>query len=586
MDKVLKQIETFLRGLSWRQRILIGVGLALVVAVIALFVRLSESADFKPLYSGLSPEDAQAVVQSLLTKNIAYQLSTDGTSISVPADQIDKTRLALAAEGMPQTGRLGFEIFDKPNWAGSDFSEQVNYQRALEGELERTIQTLGNVQSVRVHLVLPHDSLFTDRERGAKAAVVMKLRGGGLSDDESNAVTHLVASAVDNLSPENVTLIGADGRTPLVAKGRDGVKGQEASVELEAAMAEKLVATLSPVVGPDRVKASVTVAYDQSSGDTTQEIYDPATAALVSSQVQEENFGGSPSAGIPGTPSNTPSAPAPGSPANAAKPASPPAAAPPNQAASAKPATPAANPSNPSNPILSSTESEGQRSESRTYAVSKTLRHRIDPSGRIEKLAAAVIVDDVVEQKKDAKGQIQETRRKRTPDEMKQIEALAQAAIGFDATRGDVLSVQNVSFVNSPYEAPEPLPITERVRVVTEKWIWLARYLVLLALFAMIYLLVLRPVKNQLLLSFQEPAGQLRSTVFAGAFAGSASAAAAELSQPGPPVSDIDLERELNETNSEVERVVKMKRHLVEKVKSEPAAASQLVRHWINEKES
>jgi len=179
VDKVLKQIETFLRGLSWRQRILIGVGAALVVGVIALFVRLSQSADFKPLYSGLSPQDAQAVVQSLVTKNIAYQLSTDGTSISVPADQIDKTRLALAAEGMPQTGRLGFEIFDKPNWAGSDFSEQVNYQRALEGELERTIQTLGNVQSVRVHLVLPHDSLFTDRERGAKAAVVMKLRGGG-----------------------------------------------------------------------------------------------------------------------------------------------------------------------------------------------------------------------------------------------------------------------------------------------------------------------------------------------------------------------------------------------------------------------
>jgi flagellar M-ring protein FliF len=583
VDKVLKQIETFLRGLSWRQRILIGVGAALVVGVIALFVRLSQSADFKPLYSGLSPQDAQAVVQSLVTKNIAYQLSTDGTSISVPADQIDKTRLALAAEGMPQAGRLGFEIFDKPNWAGSDFSEQVNYQRALEGELERTIQTLGNVQSVRVHLVLPHDSLFTDRERGAKAAVVMKLRGGGLSDDESNAVTHLVASAVDNLSPENVTLIGADGRTPLVAKGRDGVKGQAASVELEAAMAEKLVATLSPVVGPDRVKASVTVAYDQSSGDTTQETYDPATAALVSSQVQEENFGGSPPAGIPGTPSNTPSAPAPGSPANAAKPASPPAVAPSNQAANAKPATPAAN---PSNPILSSTESEGQRSESRTYAVSKTLRHRIDPSGRIEKLAAAVIVDDVIEQKKDAKGQMQETRRKRTPDEMKQIEALAQAAIGFDAARGDVLSVQNVSFVNSPYEAPEPLPITERVRVVTEKWIWLARYLVLLTLFAMIYLLVLRPVKNQLLLSFQEPAGQIRSPAFAGAFAGSAGSPGAALGQPNAPVSDIDLERELNETNSEVERVVKMKRHLVEKIKSEPGAASQLVRHWINEKES
>jgi flagellar M-ring protein FliF len=586
VEKVLKQIETFLRGLSWRQRILLGVSAALVGGVIALFVRLSQSADFKPLYSGLAPTDAQAVVQSLVAKNISYQLSTDGTSVSVPADQLDKTRLVLASEGMPQTGRLGFEIFDKPNWAGSDFSEQVNYQRALEGELERTIETLGNVQSVRVHLVLPHDSLFSGRERSAKAAVVMKLRGGGLSGDETNAVTHLVASAVDNLSPENVTLIGADGRTPLVAKGRNGISGQDASVELEAAMAEKLVATLAPVVGPDRVKASVTVAYDQGSGDTTQEIYDPANAALLSSTVQEENFGGSPPAGIPGTPSNVPSAPAnaaAGAQTNAPKPAQPPAAA---------NAKPGALPANPPNAILSaSTDTEGQHSESRTYAVSKTLRHRIDPSGRIQKVAAAVIVDDVIEQKKDAKGQIQETRRKRTPDEMKQIEALAQAAIGFDATRGDILSVQNISFVNSPSESPEPLPITERVRVVTEKWIWLARYLMMLALFGLIYFLVLRPVKNQLLISFQQPAAEIGSRALAGAMAGSGGTSGlggtsgAALPQTGGPVSDIELERELSETNSEVERVVKMKRHLVEKVKGEPGAASQLIRHWINEKE-
>jgi flagellar M-ring protein FliF len=585
VDKFLKQIATFLSGLSLRQRILIGVSAALVVGMIALFVRLSQSADFKPLYSGLSPTDAQAVVQSLIIKNIAYQISTDGTSISVPADQIDKTRLALAAEGMPQTGRLGFEIFDKPNWAGSDFSEQVNYQRALEGELERTIETLGNVQSVRVHLVLPHESLFTDRERSAKAAVVMKLRGGGLSDDETNAVTHLVASAVDNLSPENVTLIGADGRTPLVAKGRNGISGKDASVELEAGMAEKLVATLAPVVGPDRVKASVTVAYDQGSGDTTQEIYDPANAALVSSTIQEENFGGTPPAGIPGTTSNVPSAPAGGAQNNAQKPAAPPPAA----ATNAKPGALAANPTNPI--LSSSTDTEGQHSESRTYAVSKTLRHRIDPSGRIEKVAAAVIVDDVVEQTKDAKGKIQEIRRKRTPDEMKQIEALAQAAIGFDATRGDILTVQNVSFVNAPSESPEPLPITERVRVVTEKWIWLARYLMLFALFCLIYLLVLRPVKNQLLTSFQ-PAAQIGSHALAGALAGAGGSsgtiggAGVALPQPGAAVSDIDLERELSETNSEVERVVKMKRHLVEKVKSEPGAASQLVRQWINEKDT
>ena len=524
-----------------------------------IFVKLTEKADFKTLYSGLAGPDAQAVVQRLAAKNIPYEISTDGTSVSVPADQLDKTRLDLAAEGMPQTGRLGFELFDKPNWAGSDFAEQVNYQRALEGELERTIQTLGNVESVRVHLVLPHESLFSDRERLAKAAVVMKLRGGGLSDDQVNAVTHLVASAVDNLAPENVTLIGADGRTPLVAKGRDPARGAYASVELETSMAEKLVATLTPVVGPDHVKASVTLAYDQSSGDTTQEIYDPTNPVLLTDQVQEERFGGSPPAGIPGTPSNVPSAP----PNTGAKPtgaaatgvgATPPVVAGPGGAATPATATPAAGtpaaaaaaaaaealapgavagaPSAPGalgttpagqtaaaqavnvagqasgarspNPMISiSSESDGQRSESRTFAVSKTLRHTTDPAGRIQKIAAAVLVDDFVEVK-DEKGKTSEMRRKRTPEEMKQIEDLAKAAIGFDAVRGDVLSVQNVSFVNAPIEKTIPPAIVERVRVVAEKWIWLGRYVVLLALFGIVYMLVLRPVKEQLMKSFQQ----------------------------------------------------------------------------------
>jgi len=563
VDKFLKQIEAFVRGLSASQKVLLGVSAVLVLGVLGLFVKLTQKADFKTLYSGLSPQDAQAVVQRLTVKNISYELSTDGTSVSVPADQLDRTRLDLASEGMPQTGRLGFELFDKPNWAGSDFSEQVNYQRALEGELERTIETLGNVESVRVHIVLPHESLFTDRERVAKAAVVMKLRGGGLTDDQVTAVTHLVASAVDNLSPGNVTLIGADGRTPLVARGHEGLKGQDASVELETALAEKLVATLTPVVGPDHVKASVTVAYDQSSGDTTQETYDPNNPVLLSSQVQEERFGGSPPAGIPGTPSNVPSAPANNS----------------GQAANGKPNAAQANTLNPI--VSTSAESEGQRSEAKSFAVSKTLRHTIEPPGRIQKVAAAVLVDDVVEQQKDAKGKVSETRRKRTPEEMKQIEDLAKAAIGFDATRGDVLSVQDISFIVPSVEPPVAAPPVERVRIIVEKWIWLARYAVLLLLFFVVYLLVLRPVTNQLLNAFRAHApGAAGAPALASTAAGGAAALPGDSANA---LSEAELERELKQTNSDVQRVVRMKHHISDRVKREPAAASQLIRHWINE---
>jgi flagellar M-ring protein FliF len=568
VNKFYEQLLTFLRGLSPRQRILLGTGAILVAGSIALFVRLTQSADFAVLYSGLAPQDAQSVVASLASKSIPYQLSTDQASVSVPSDQLDKTRLLLAAEGQPQTGRLGFEIFDKTNWAGSDFSEQVNYQRALEGELERTIQTLGNVQAVRVHLVMPHDSLFSGQERVAKAAVVMKLRGGNLTDDEVNAVTHLVASAVDNLSPENVTLIGADGRTPLVARGHESIQGQDASVAMEASLAEKLVATLTPIVGPDHVKASVTVAYDQSSGDTMQETYDPANPVLVSSQIQEENFGGSPPSGIPGTPSNVPAVPA-------------------SAGAKAKPATPTpgqtAQSAQQNNPIVSnSSESEGQHSESKTYAVSKTTRHTIDPAGRVQKIAAAVLVDDAIDQTTDAQGKAQTTHRKRTPDEMKQIGDLARAAMGFDATRGDVLSVENVSFLVAPVEQPAAPPVTERVRTVVQNWLWLVRYGVLLLLFGLVYLLILRPVKNQLVASFQE----LTSPAVPALAGVGAAGGGAALPGGSSSVSAAALEEELSQTNSQVERVVKMKRHLAERVKSDPIAASQLVRQWINEKGS
>jgi flagellar M-ring protein FliF len=609
VQKFAKQIQEFLRATSLNQKILLGVSAVVVLAVLGTFVKLTQKADFKPLYSGLSAPDAQAVAQRLAAKNIPYEISTDGASISIPADQLDKTRLDLAAEGMPQTGRLGFELFDKPNWAGSDFSEQVNYQRALEGELERTIQTLGNVESVRVHLVLPHESLFSDRERLAKAAVVMKLRGGGLSDDQVNAVAHLVASAVDNLSPENVTLIGADGRTPLVAKGRDALRGAYAPLELETAMAEKLVATLAPVVGADHVKASVTLAYDQSSGDTTQETYDPASPVLVTDQVQEEHFGGSPPMGIPGTTSNVPAAPATKAAGGAkttatgAATASPPGATPPNPTPPA-PGTPAAalaaaaqtaatqagltpektSAANPINPMISvSSDNDGQRSECRTFAVSKTLKHTVDPAGRVQKIAAAVLVDDFVEAK-DEKGKTTEGRRKRTPEEMKQIEDLARAAIGFDATRGDILSVQNVSFLNSPAEKLTPPVAIERIRLVAEKWIWLGRYMAILLLFVMVYVLLLRPARDKILKTL-ELSGHGQPAL-AGGVSGIGADGRVLSPQEVALLTQAQLQEDLQLTNSDVERVVKLKRHLTEKVKRDPAQASAVLRQWIHEGES
>ena len=185
-----------------------------------------------------------------------------------------------------KSGRLGFEIFDKPNWVGSEFDEQVNYQRALEGELEHTVGTLSDIESARVHLVLPHDSLFRDQERPAKASVVIKLRHRSLADGEPDAIRNLVASAVDGLTPDHVVLVDASGHLPLGPKTAEAMQ-----LSAEQALEEKLVSTLEPVTGAGNVRASVTLDYNAAATDETQESYDPNQTATLSMQRTEQTSG-------------------------------------------------------------------------------------------------------------------------------------------------------------------------------------------------------------------------------------------------------------------------------------------------------
>jgi len=547
-EQVTNQIAAFVRGLTARQKITMALGTAAVVGTIWVFVTLLDKADYKTLYSGLSSGDVQSLSHRLSEKNIPYELASDGTSIRVPADQLDKARLDLAAEGMPQTGRLGFELFDKPNWAGSDFAEKVNYQRALEGELERTIQTLGEIEAARVHLVLPQESLFTEQEREAKASVVIKLRSGRLGDEAQEAITHLVASAVENLKPENVTLINADGGMPILARGGGSASRPRSWAEFETALARKVVATLEPVVGPGKARANVTVEYDLATSDSMQETYDPNGAVVLTSQISEERDGESDAEGPPGTPSNVPGK---------------------QSTAAPKPATPA------------DSASEGLHTESKTFAVSKTVRHTVQPSGTLKRITAAVLVDDATDTKDD-NGRKVETRRKRTPEEMKQIEELVAAAIGVDATRGDKIAVENLSFQTLPLETPAPPTLTERVVPIVDKWINVVRYGALLLLFLLIYMLVLRPIKRQIVTAFRELPRQL------GMRKGPREALPG--SAPGVPATKGDdtpsLEaslQQLEDSPAEAKQAVMLKRNLLEKVKKEPATAGRLVQNWMRQ---
>lgn len=538
--QILEQIGQFFRGLSFGQRALLAGGAIVVGATLWFFMALLGQPKYVTLYSGLRPEEAQALGGRLAAKNIPHQISPDGSSLLVPEDKLDSSRLETAAAGLPRSARLGFELFDTPNWAGSDFTEKVNYQRALEGELERTLATLNEVEAVRVHLVMPQESLFTEQEHEAKAAVIVKTRGGRLSEPAQQAIPQLVASAVDRLRVENVTVIDADSNMPLL-HGRDGAgAGGRAVFGLDDELAKTLVHTLEPVVGADHVRASVHVEYDLGTSEETKETYDPKSSATLTQEHSEESSTGGAMAGVPGTASNVPSG-------------TPPTTAAPKE------------------------DQTNSRTDSTSYAVSKSLHHSVEPPGRLRRIAAAVLVDDAMEVKEEA-GKRTTSRRKRTVDEMKEIEQLARAAIGIDTQRGDALAVENLSFQELPAETIASPDKMDRWRRLLEQWSWALRYLGVAALFLVVYFLILRPLKKQALAAFRElPArvialakNQPPREIEVGTMTSADTGGSATL----PAIAD------------DGKRAAHLKRVLTDKVKAEPAAASRLVESWIREDEA
>jgi flagellar M-ring protein FliF len=527
VNEVFDRLGQVFRGFTLNQRLLLAGGAALVGLTLWGFVTLLEQPKNVTLYSGLRPEEAQNLAGKLAAKSIPHQISPDGSTLLVPDDKLDAARLETAAAGLPRSARLGFELFDTPNWAGSDFTEKVNYQRALEGELERTLTTLSEVEAVRVHLVMPQESLFTEQQHDAKAAVILKTRNGHLSEPAQRAIPQLVASAVDRLRPENVTVVDADSNTPLLPN-RDNSR---AAFGLDEELAKTLVHTLEPVVGPDHVRASVHVEYEMGTSEETQETYDPKSAATLTQEHSEESSTGGAPAGVPGTASNVPST------------TSPPAAAAADQSTS--------------------------RTDASTYAVSKVLHHSVEPAGRLRRIAAAVLVDDVAERSEQA-GKATITRRKRTAEEMKEIEQLARAAIGVDTQRGDVLAVENLSFQQAPIDVPPPPTKVDHWRKIIDQWSWAMRYVSLALLFLVVYFLILRPVKKQALAAFRELPGKIAPKLVP------------SIAEPGEALAGIDgLGVGTIETGGN--RIEQLKGMLAEKIKAEPDSAKRLIQTWMKD---
>ena len=479
--------------------------------------------DWRTLYADLDPEDARQTGQVLTQAQIPFDTTANGAGIRVPAEQLDKARLVTAAKGGVKSGRLGFEIFDKPNWVGSEFDEQVNYQRALEGELEHTVGSLSDVESARVHLVLPHDSLFREQERPAKGSVVLKLRHRTLADGEPEAIRNLVASAVDGLTPDRVVLVDAAGHLPLGPKTADAMR-----LTAEQALEEKLISTLEPVTGAGNVRASVTLDYDGAATEETQETYDPDQTVTLSMQRTEQSSGAQPvAAGVPGTASNAPN--------SQALPVYPQQVTPPQTA----------------------------KTESGTYGASKTVRHVMENPGRVRRLTAAIVVNDRLAELA-AKGKAA-VGQPRSAEELHNLTSLAQAAVGFDAARGDMLTVQDLAFEENRTQQAVSLP--GQVLATAENSPVLVKYAALLAGLLVVLALGVRPALRRAWVAPREIArGSARELP-----AGSAVMPQGALNPPEP--AEVDPERI---------RAQEVFEQVSGHLKREPTQSSRLLQSWIH----
>jgi len=405
---------------------------AAAIAIVVAMVLWAKQPDYRTLFSNLSDQDGGAIVTQLTQMNVPYRFSDNGGALEVPADKVHELRLRLAQQGLPKGGAVGFELLDQEKFGISQFSEQVNYQRALEGELARTIETLGPLKSARVHLAMPKPTLFVREQKAPSASVTVNLQPGrALDEGQISAVVHLVSSAVAGLPPGNVTLVDQMGRllTKSNTSARDLNDAQlKYATDVENRVQSRIEAILGPIVGTSNVHAQVTAQIDFADKEQTEEQYRPngdaAQAVMRSRQVNENlQVGGPNPGGVPGALSNQPA------PANTA-PITTPAQNQQNgqQGAQQQQTTTAAN----SGPRTSS------RNETTNYEVDRTIRHTKMNTGDVQRLSVAVVVN--YKTLPDGKP------LPLTAEQMKQIEDLTREAMGFSEKRGDTLNV-----VNSPF---------------------------------------------------------------------------------------------------------------------------------------
>ncbi|MBC4010331.1 flagellar M-ring protein FliF [Morganella morganii] len=423
-------------------------GAAAIAVIVALFLWM-RSPDYRVLLSNLSAKDGGDIVGQLTQMNMPYQLADNGSAILVPADKVHELRLKLAQAGLPKGGNTGFELLDKEQFGISQFSEQVNYQRALEGELSRTIESLSPVQTARVHLAIPKPTLFVREQKSPTASVTVGLLPGrALDEGQISAIVHMVSGSVSGLTSSNVIIVDQTGR--LLTNNDNSQQSVSTSQmrltqETEARLKQRIEDLLAPLVGRANVQAQVTAQVDYSKVEQTAEEYKPnqqpdsaAVRSRQSSQSQQNSNGGP--GGVPGALSNQPVS-APAAPVETAK----------ADTKDNKNTSPADNKSN--------SNINSQSDETTNYEVDRKISHTQRQIGVVDRLSVAVIINWLPQKKEDGTEEMQPL----PPEMIKEIESLTREAMGYSVSRGDSLSITNSRFTDEGQLTEEPSLFTSPI---------------------------------------------------------------------------------------------------------------------------
>lgn len=405
------------------------IGVPLLIAVLASLLMWANQTSYRVLFSGLNDQDGGAIVEALTQMKVPYQFNTAGTSILVPSNKVYDTRLALASQGLPKGSVSGFEAMDNQKLGITQFQEQVNYQRALEGELVRSIQSISAVQSARVHLAIPKPSIFIREKQTPSASIVLNLFGSRtLSEPQINGIVHLVASSLPSMNPEDVSIVDQSGRL-LTGKSQleSGLNPTQLAYtnQIEQSLSSRIIDILTPVFGSENVRATVTANMDYSTSERTDEIYKPngdtTQSTIRSQQISESNDGASSNPqGVPGVMANTP----------------------PGEAAANIGQNPQQALANGANNTPAQTNNSSRKDSTVNYEVDKSVQYTKSQVGKIQRLSAAVVVN--FKTITDPKGETRQVPL--TPEEITQLDNLVKQAIGFDEQRGDAVNVVNQAF--------------------------------------------------------------------------------------------------------------------------------------------